>query len=263
MNSFDVAIQSFLTHTAFSSNLINHAIRVFAGLYTFKGLVLIPILWWMWFKPGQGGEWEREMVIATIASGLLSLAIGRLLALYLPFRVRPIYNLELHLSFPSAGLREEVLRTWSSFPSDHAMLWMSVATGIFLVWRRVGVLALLYTAIFICLPRVYLGLHYPTDVLAGGVIGIIITYVMTRNPVRKRFATPILGWVHRFPGPCYMLAFLLCFELVTQFDEILSLKQSVLKALQRHEVATIGLSATTGSMPRVQAPGMSAWIHVT
>lgn len=246
MNSFDTAIQTFLTQIAFSSDLVNNAIREFADLYTLKGLALIPILWWMWFKPSQRGEWEREMVIATIASGLLSLAIGRLLAHFLPFRGRPIYTPELHLHFPSAGLPEAVLRTWSSFPSDHAMLWMSVATGIFLVWRRAGVLALLYTAIVICLPRVYLGLHYPTDVLGGAAIGIIITYVMTRDSVRTRLAAPILGWIHRFPGPCYTLAFLLCFELVTQFDEVLLLKHSVSKALQLHGTATIG-PATAGN----------------
>jgi undecaprenyl-diphosphatase len=111
------------------------------------------------------------------------------------------------------------------------MLWMSVATGIFLVWRRVGVLALLYTAIFICLPRVYLGWHYPTDVLAGAAIGITITCIMTRDSVRTRFAVPILRWFHRFPGPCYTLGFVLCFELITQFDEILLLGRSVSKAL--------------------------------
>jgi undecaprenyl-diphosphatase len=230
MNTFDTAILAFLTHNAFSSDLINHAIRVIADLYSPKGLVLIPILWWMWFKPGQRGEWEREMVIATIVGGLLALATGRLLADYLPFRVRPIYNLDLHLHFPSADVRD--VRTWSSFPSDHAMLWMSVATGIFLVWRRVGVLALLYTAIFICMPRIYLGLHYPTDILGGAAIGIIITYVLTRDSVRTRFAVPVLGWIQRFPGVGYTLAFLLCFELITQFVEIRLLEQSVLKAVR-------------------------------
>jgi len=254
MNSFDTAIQTFLTHIAFSSDLLNHAIRVIAGLYTSKGLVLIPVLWWMWFKPSQRGEWEREMVIATIASGLLSLAIGRLLAHYLPFRGRPIYNPELHLHFPSAGAPEAVMRTWSSFPSDHAMLWMSVATGIFLVWRRVGVLALLYTTIFICMPRVYLGLHYPTDVLGGAAIGIVLTYVMSRDSVRTRFAVPILGWIHRFPGPCYTFAFLLCFELITQFDEIRLLEQSVSKALPLHGTASIGLAITGNSVSIAHRP---------
>lgn len=225
MNSFDTAIQTFLTQIELSP-LMNHAIRVIAGLYTFKGFILVPLLWWIWFQPSQRREWQREMVIATIVSGLLSLATGRLLAHYLPFRVRPIYNPDLHLHFPSAVLREAVLRTWSSFPSDHAMLWMSVATGIFLVWRGVGLLALLYTAVFICLPRAYLGFHYPTDLLAGAAIGMAITYVMTRDAVRARYAVPILRSIQRFPGPCYMLAFLLCFELITQFDEILQLVQS-------------------------------------
>lgn len=231
MNSFDTAIQIFLTHNAFRSAAMNHAIRVIAGQVIFKGLVLIPVLWWMWFKPDARGEWKREMIIATVASGLLSLASGRLLALFLPFRQRPLYNPELRLDFASAGLHDAVLRTWSSFPSDHAMLWMSIATGIFLVSRRVGALALLYTAIFICLPRVYLGLHYPTDVLAGAAIGVTITWIATRDFVRTRLAGPILRWMNDYPGPAYMLAFVLSFELVTQFDELFLFVRAGLKAL--------------------------------
>src|SRR5258707_11095788 len=231
MDLFDTSIQTFLTRFALSSTVLNHAIRVIAGLYTFKGFVLIPVLWWIWFKPSHRGEWEREMVGATIASGLLGLAIFMLFAHYLPFRMRPLYNPDLPLHFPSGGLGTAVLPTWSSFPSDHALLWMSVATGIFLVWRGIGVLALLYTAIFICLPRVYLGWHYPTDVLAGAAIGMTITWIMTRDAVRTRFAVPILRWIHRFPGPSYAVLFVICFELVTQFDELLVLGRSVVKWL--------------------------------
>ncbi|MDH6153122.1 MULTISPECIES: phosphatase PAP2 family protein [Paraburkholderia] len=229
MDLFDTAIQTFLTHIALSCAMLNHAIRIIADLYTFKGLVLMPVLWWIWFKPSQRGEWEREMVVATIASGLLALAIFRLIAHYLPFRMRPLFNPELHLNFPSGGLEAAVLPAWSSFPSDHAMLWISVATGIFLVWRGVGMLALLYTAIFICLPRVYLGWHYPTDILAGAAIGATITGIMTRDAVRTRFSVPILGWMHKFPGPFYTVLFVLCFELVTQFNELLVLGRSVLQ----------------------------------
>ncbi|OAJ55123.1 phosphoesterase [Paraburkholderia ginsengiterrae] len=231
MNSFDTAIQIFLTHNAFHSEAINHAIRVIAGQAIFKGLVLIPVLWWMWFKPGPRSERTREMIIATVASGLLSLASGRLLAYCLPFRQRPLYNPDLGLNFPSVGLHDAVVRTWSSFPSDHAMLWMSIATGIFLVSRRVGALALLYTAIFICLPRVYLGLHYPTDVLAGAAIGVAITWIATRDFFRTRFAGPILRWMNGYPGPGYTLAFLLAFELITQFDEVFLFVRAGWKAL--------------------------------
>lgn len=231
MNGFDTAILIFLTRHEFHSVVLNHAIRVVAGLYTFKGFVLVPVLWWIWFQPGHRAEWRREMVIATIASGLLALIIGRAMAHYLPYRVRPIHDPDLHLQFPPVNFPEPVIRFWNSFPSDHAMLWVSVAMGIFLVWRGIGTLALLYAAVFICLPRVYLGLHYPTDVIGGAALGVVINYAMTRDAVRRRYAQPMLKWVEQSPAACYTVGFLLCFELITQFDEMVRLGESIRNAL--------------------------------
>jgi membrane-associated phospholipid phosphatase len=228
MNSFDISIETFLTRFT-SCTLCNHVVQVIADMYSFKGLVLIPVLWWIWFQPAERRQWRREILIATTVSGLLALFVGRVLAHFLPFRARPAYSPELHLHFPLVPEAESMLSTWSSFPSDHAMLWMSVAVGIFIVSRRIGVLALLYVAIFICAPRAYLGFHYPTDLLAGAAIGIAITYIMTRDPVRKTYAANILGWIERYPGPSAMLGFVLCLELVTQFDEIRTFASSVFR----------------------------------
>jgi len=228
--AFDTYILGLLTHIHLPV-LANHAIRVIAGLYTFKGFLLIPLLWWMWFEPGERRDWRREMVIATLASGLIALAVGRVLADFLPFRVRPVYNPELHLPFATEALRSAGLTDFSSFPSDHAMLWMAISLGIFLVWRTVGILAMVYTVVFICLPRAYLGFHYPTDLLAGAAIGLAITWIMTRDAIRERTAVPVLRWTLRFPGPASVVAFLLCFELITQFDDLLRLAHSVVKAV--------------------------------
>jgi len=230
MTRFDTVILGFLTQIHLSP-LLDHAIRVIAGLYTFKGFLLIPLLWWIWFEPGERSEWRREMVIATGASGLIALAAGRGLAHFLPFRERPIFNPDLHLHFASDSLREAGLSGFSSFPSDHAMLWMAISLGIFFVWRGVGTIALLYTVLFICLPRAYLGFHYPTDLLAGAAIGVAITYVMTRDAVRARTAAPLLRLAMRLPGPASMLAFLVSFELITQFDDLLRLMHSVIHAV--------------------------------
>ncbi|WP_345817161.1 phosphatase PAP2 family protein (plasmid) [Paraburkholderia sp. PREW-6R] len=228
MNRFDAGIETFFSHAAWGG-LLDHIVKAVADLYTFKGLVLIPILWWIWFQPGERSNWRREIIIATIASGWLALACGRLLAECLPFRVRPIYELRLHLHFTSAW--DPTLSKWSSFPSDHAMLWMAVALGIFFIRPGIGLLAMLYTAVFICLPRAYLGFHYPTDLLAGAAIGVAITYVMTRDAVRRLYAPKVLRWVEHRPGLSAMLAFVVCLELVTQFDELRSLASSVLKAV--------------------------------
>ncbi|MFM0238904.1 phosphatase PAP2 family protein [Paraburkholderia phytofirmans] len=230
MNSFDLAIETYLSNVHLGY-FATRSIERITDLYTFKGLVLIPVLWWMWFQQDERSEWRREMVLATLLSGLVALFVGRLLTHWLPFRVRPIYSAELHLRFAGNNIKDALLTNWSSFPSDHAMLWMAVATGIFLVWRSIGVLAILYTVLVICVPRAYLGFHYPTDLLVGAAVGIGITYVMTRDAIRVRYARPALRWIDRYPGPSGMLAFLLCLELVTQFDELRTLASSVFKNL--------------------------------
>jgi len=230
MNSFDTSIETYLSTIHFGY-LTTQTIEVIADLYSFKGLVLIPLLWWMWFQRDARNEWRREMVLATLLSGILALVVGRLLTHLLPFRVRPVYSSELHLHFAGHAIEDAQLTSWSSFPSDHAMLWMAVATGIFLVWRRIGVLAILYTVLVICVPRAYLGFHYPTDLLVGALVGVGITYLMTRDAIRARYATPALRWMERYPGPSAALAFILCLELATQFDELRKLASSVIKHL--------------------------------
>ncbi|WP_233808111.1 phosphatase PAP2 family protein [Paraburkholderia sp. HP33-1] len=230
MNGFDSSIETYLSNLHFG-HFATQSIQAIADLYSFKGLVLIPVLWWMWFQQDQRREWRREMVLATLLSGIVALFVGRLLTHWLPFRVRPIYSPELHLHFADGAIKDALLTSWSSFPSDHAMLWMAVATGIFLVSRGIGVLAILYTALFICLPRAYLGFHYPTDLLVGAAVGMVIAVVMTRDAIRVRYATPMLRWIERWPGPSAMLAFILCLELVTQFDELRKVASGVFKHL--------------------------------
>ena len=230
MTSFDTVILGFLTQIHLPP-LFDHAIRVIAGLYTFKGFLLIPLLWWIWFEPGERRDWQREMVIATVASGLIALAVGRLLAHFLPFRERPIFNPDLHLHFATDSLREAALSGWSSFPSDHAMLWCAVAMGIFLASRPVGAYALLHAVVLIGLPRIYLGVHYPTDVLAGAALGIGIAWVMSAGAIRTRVAAPVLALAQHYPAVFYGAAFVLSFELATQFQEPRVLAHSLLHGI--------------------------------
>ncbi|HEY2021451.1 phosphatase PAP2 family protein [Paraburkholderia sp.] len=226
MNIFDYSIEAYLSNIHFG-HFATRAIAAFADFYMFKGLVLIAVLWWLWFQPDVRREWRREMVIATFLSGTVAFFSARLLTHWLPFRLRPVYNTELGLHFGDAANRGTAMLDWSSFPSDHAMLWMAVATGILLISPRAGLLALLYTVLFICAPRAYLGLHYPTDLLVGAAMGIAITFFMTRDAIRKRIAAPTLRWIERYQASSATIAFILCIQLVTQFDELRHLAKGV------------------------------------
>lgn len=62
-------------------------------------------------------------------------------------------------------------------------------------------------------------------------VGIAITLFMTRDATRVRDATPALQWIERYSGPSAMLAFVLCVELVAQFDELRKMASDVFKHL--------------------------------
>ncbi|NKJ48139.1 phosphoesterase [Burkholderia sp. SG-MS1] len=234
MNSFDSSMLAIVTRDTMHSETFSHAVRLVADFYLFKGVLPLAMLCALWFDTGERRQWQREMVVATILSGFLALFIGRVLACWLPFRQRPLYDPSLHLTFPIAATPEAVLRTWSSFPSDHAMIWAAVAMGIFLVSRWMGVLALLHCVFLICIPRVYLGLHYPTDVLAGMILGIGVTCLVTRKPIMERFAPVIVRFIDKYPKVSYAFLFVMLFELATMFDEPRQLAEGIFRHVLRN-----------------------------
>ena len=63
-----------------------------------------------------------------------------------------------------------------SFPSDHAVMAGAVAAGLFLVSRRLGLAAALAAGVMAA-TRVYVGAHYPWDVVAGLALGAAVVTV--------------------------------------------------------------------------------------
>ena len=59
-----------------------------------------------------------------------------------------------------------------SFPSGHTSASFAAATALYAIDRRWGTAAYIL-AVLIGFSRLYLGVHFPTDVLAGAVIGIL------------------------------------------------------------------------------------------
>lgn len=63
-----------------------------------------------------------------------------------------------------------------SFPSDHATMAGAVAGGLFLVNRRLGLIAAAAAAAM-AVSAVYNGAHYPNDVAAGLILGAVVAMV--------------------------------------------------------------------------------------
>jgi undecaprenyl-diphosphatase len=65
----------------------------------------------------------------------------------------------------------------AGFPSDHATAAFAIGTAIFLRHRRAGLLVLVAAAV-LAAGRVAIGVHYPSDVLAGGLLGAAVAVAL-------------------------------------------------------------------------------------
>ncbi len=90
---------------------------------------------------------------------------------------------------PCRALHDIVVLHCSSdagFPSDHAVMAGAVTAGLWLVNRQLGVLSAI-AATAMAAARVYVGAHYPHDVIAGLLLGAAISlagYLLARPPLR-------------------------------------------------------------------------------
>jgi undecaprenyl-diphosphatase len=121
--------------------------------------------------------WRRASVAAVLSAGL-GLAVGKVIS-ELVDRARPfvadpggVHLFSGHAADPG-------------FPSDHATAAFAIAVAILLRKRGWGIAALV-AATVLALGRVALGVHYPSDVLAGAVLGSAAALLLWTPPLRRR-----------------------------------------------------------------------------
>lgn len=217
MNFFDVAVLEFVNELSHVSRLLDKTVLFIANNHLLKGGVLLVILWSLWFKAQKNQLCVRAYLVSTFFACFISMMFARALVVLLPFRPRPIHEGSLDFMLPF-GMNPRALKTWSSFPSDHATLFFALSLGILCVSRRFGIVALAYTFFFIALPRVYLGLHYPTDILAGAMLAGSLVFLCHRSIFIERVSRPIVDWSEKKPEWFYPLFFLASYQIVDLFN---------------------------------------------
>jgi undecaprenyl-diphosphatase len=78
------------------------------------------------------------------------------------------------------------------FPSDHATGTFALAMGVWLYDTFTGAVLFVIAAL-IAFSRVYVGVHYPGDVLGGAVLGIAAALLLHWGPLR-RLVERVAGW---------------------------------------------------------------------
>lgn len=228
MTSIDASIISFLNSFAQRWPALDAAAGIVVTNPLIKGGLIAAMIWWAWFRPIT----NRQILSWGIISGFLSLLAARTLALLLPYRERPMHSPDLPFRMPY-GANESVLIHWSSFPSDHAALFFALALSIFFVSRRAGIVALCYAFLVVCVPRVYMGFHYPTDILAGALVGMAVASLGQLTSLRTAVTRPVMAWLEKSPGLFYAGFFVLTFQITVAFDSIRQIVHFLLTLLRK------------------------------
>jgi undecaprenyl-diphosphatase len=176
---FDVVVQQGITY------------GVLGGVWYAGALFLF---WVQGAHPGQ-----REVRRRT-----LTIALGTLVAALLTVLAGPAVSWAPPSAHPElAGLYPDNLPVnlnASSFPSQSTALYAAVAAGIFSLRRTLGIWAWIGVGVLVALPRVYVGGHHVTDILAGLVAGLGGYWVALLVEVR---VVSSCEWVFGYPWDCW------------------------------------------------------------
>lgn len=142
--------------------------------YATKTWVWLPLfLWWgylLYRKYGRAAV--RWSVFTLLAVGLTDFVCGRVLK-PLVERRRPSHEEALR---PALHLVRGYAGGTYGFPSNHAANSAAIASSVAIALRQCFITYIAVGwALLHSYTRLYLGVHYPTDVFAGWLIGIILT----------------------------------------------------------------------------------------
>lgn len=156
---------------------------VFFAEYMLYFLCLALVVHWFTRKP-KNRMMVIHAVIATVVAEVLGKIAGQLYSHHQPFAV---------LSHVNQLVEHEID---NSFPSDHSIVFFAICFSIWLVRKKEWWLWIIL-ALCVAISRIWVGVHYPVDVVTGALLGIISALVMYWLVPRLAFIKKLLAFYEK------------------------------------------------------------------
>lgn len=155
----------YLLNSAVGQSRFLDGLIVFLASYLAYLLPIILLALVFFAQYPRRTKWEL-LSVAAISSIIARVGVTELIR-YFYHRPRPFTALDTPSLFTDTA--------WS-FPSGHATFFFAIATAVYLYNKKWGI-AFFTATILLTVSRVIAGVHYPSDILGGAVIGIAVAYV--------------------------------------------------------------------------------------
>ncbi|GAA3716944.1 phosphatase PAP2 family protein [Streptomyces tremellae] len=158
-----------------------------AGLGVFA--VLMVIGWW---RARRRGAPAMTLALAVPVAVAVTFAVAEVFKKLIA-EVRPCYSLPHDYFVEACPVRSDY-----AFPSGHSTTAFATVAALWLLDRRLASVAALF-ALFEGFTRVYVGAHYPHDVIASAVLSLPVAYAVSRlfalafGPLVARLSTGALA----------------------------------------------------------------------
>src|SRR5580658_1881687 len=141
-----------------------------------SGFVFAAAVYYFWSFRDERTEWRRARILEAIAA-----CVG---AVVFTLALRPFVGALPPSQTPEfQGLFPPYLWTsgeGNSFPSHSTLVYFVMSAGLWPLGRRISAILCAWTLLAVSLPRVYIGGHYPTDVLASVAIAMAFLWLAWR-----------------------------------------------------------------------------------
>jgi undecaprenyl-diphosphatase len=172
MFSFDtelaIILNSFISGHPW---LINGA--VFFAIYV-PYLLIVALIVFVFYKKERRDERGHVALVALLAALIARYPLKALIVLGYTFSRPYVALTDITLLIPPI-LTEE----YFSFPSGHTLFFFAAATVVYTYRTKLG---LIFFAAALCMgiARVMVGVHYPTDILGGMILGILVGLISSK-----------------------------------------------------------------------------------
>lgn len=118
-------------------------------------------------------DWRRRIYFFSLSAISVILARGIIVEIIRFFYDRP-------RPFEALGIEPLILNNGApSFPSGHAAFFFALALAVFFTNKKWGY-RFFAGALLIGIARIFIGIHWPLDILAGAVVGLISAFLIKK-----------------------------------------------------------------------------------